>query len=536
MGPCLPPLYLPMHTVQYVAKWQPNAFREDPAVDTCTLGGGKIPLVPAVQHATSTWPKVIPVEHFRRYVHIQARIGKGKGGDTWVATLPCMSAEDPSAVFTVIVKRPKAMFPHGAPDTFPMHVAYKHLVPTTAITVQTVVSATATAIATGNRQDDTPHVGPHHSKRGSSIGVLTDNQKRPQPTEAMLRVNPAHNGYREGVLGRLLTTIGGMGVTPHIGAVYRVVPSDIPYVLHTIMEPASVTLHAFLQQAVAQPGNPGPPVDMWIRVALVQVFQGLLAAHCALGFRHNDLHVENVLLQQLPRRRPTHFRYVLDVEEHGAAAGAGQPAPESKSAASCPKLALVVPTLGMCWKIIDFQWGSSDKLFDSPGVSDHDVLMGMRQAAHNNDHTRKRCTCRHPKRPYAFSQAAFDAELLIQNVFAVVGTGTPELKALHGGLISELQRVHKDQGIMPSAGTPVAADADPSLALKVYKALIVHLAEPLLHALPGPAPDATVPTFYTCQPGPGVPRDLLHPVYDEILVGALAGRGDAVFHKMQLAC
>ena len=538
-----PPLFLPCHTITYSAQLHPCTGRHDPAAVLLPAGSssssncGVAPAAPlaasfgTVKAAMAGWPPILSIEALPEMVHIVARLGKGKGGDTWLATLRTPGGGSTAPVagavpgdplphprpITVVVKRPKAVFPAGARATCALEAGYAYLSPTPCITTA---------------QYAAPRVG------------------------NMVRVNPTMNAYREAALGRALTTVALAGATPHLCTVYRVVPTDIPYVLHTFMEPATVTLHAFLSQLRASAAPPtSRPLDLWLRVALLQTFQGMMAAHAALGVRHHDLHVENVLLAQgppwtlrpaavmgggPPAAAPLCFRYEL--QDEGSAG---------------PPVAVTVPTLGMCWKVIDFQWGSSTRMFGcvppgsgaggggsgsgggagagglltppvGPGgvplpITDHDVLMNMRQSAHAREHAHKRCTCKHPNRPYAFSQASFDAELLINNAFSVTGTDTPGLADLQRGLLAELSRVHKEAGASPGPATaPVAPDADCNLARKVYRALILYLARPFagLEAPPG------TPVFFTCQPPP---INLFHHGADAIIEAAWREHGDDAF-------
>lgn len=542
-----PPLFLPCQTITYVPAAHPCSGRHDAAMGYGWAGGlGVVPPLPprfeTIRAVMDTWPGVLPIEALHEVVQVAGRVGKGKGGDTWLGVLVASTSAGAAALgaagqpLPVVVKRPKALFPSGLRNAAcPLEAGFTYLSPTPSITTA---------------------------------------QYAAPPTGNLVRVNPTTNGYREAAMGRALTTVALAGATPHICTMYRALPTDIPYVLHTFMEPATVTLHAFLSQlrppstGAGGGGAAGRPLDLWLRVALLQTFQGMLAAHAALGVRHNDLHVENVLLAQGPpwALRPAgvvgggppnpaapYFRYLL--QDEGTAVQA-----------------VTVPTLGMCWKVIDFNWGSSPRMFAAtpttygagggltaagiagggapagagagagggagaspmggvpglgggPPLSDHDVLLNMRQAAHARDHTNKRCACKSPNRPYKFSQASFDAELLINNAFLVTGTDTAALADLQKGLTTELQRVHKEAGVPPpSSGAGITPDADTNLARKIYRALILYLARPF-QGLEAPV---GTPVFNTCQQPP---INLFHIGADRIVEAACRDNGDGAFQK-----
>ncbi len=149
----------------------------------------------------------------------------------------------------------------------------------------------------------------------------------------------AANPLREALAGRLLNRLVKNGNTPHAQLLYMPVhvpdiPKDIPTIysalrykyavprgpkngIATYMELNNQDMHSFMKSK---------PTPRSLRIAIIQLTQGLLAARTHFGFSHNDFHTANAMMDHIPHEV---YRYVVDGRSYD------------------------VPTDGMLWKIID---------------------------------------------------------------------------------------------------------------------------------------------------------------------------------------
>ena len=196
------------------------------------------------------------------------------------------------------------------------------------------------------------------------------------------------NEYREVILGRFLNRLVKRSVTPHFPLIYeffqskfiddavpsrRVTPAtaaDLAEMLKNLNSDRSKQIQEDKRRlervlAVYPKYRRGDPCSAFVTemchmtftqyldllgahchdkdqmtllldVAVLQVVNGLMCAHKHFNFRHNDMHANNVMMTYITSGE---YRYVVDGKRYH------------------------VPNFGMCWKLIDFGFGSSTKLF-----------------------------------------------------------------------------------------------------------------------------------------------------------------------------
>jgi hypothetical protein len=163
------------------------------------------------------------------------------------------------------------------------------------------------------------------------------------------------NPYREAVVGLLVNGLRASGCTPHVGwthAAYEV-DGGAPYAVAIVQEAHTVTLRATMRAAL----HAGNTDTLWLRAALAQVLQALVAAEAALGLRHNDLHGDNIMAGDLGPDAPSHLAYTLP---DGLGSSALYVVP-------CPR--------GWTWRVIDWGMAASNKVF--PGADPDAVTAGF---------------------------------------------------------------------------------------------------------------------------------------------------------------
>lgn len=178
--------------------------------------------------------------------------------------------------------------------------------------------------------------------------------------------NGNNNVYREALLGRLLNRLVMSKITPHSGLLY--VPLEINYVpkiddiesvllrhtgrtsgynhgVVTFLEMSEMDAATFIKEkAIFE--LPSSQVASYIRVMVLQVLQGLIAARTHLGFSHNDLHTDNAMMNTV-EEEPILYKMRIDGVYKEFA----------------------VPNKGLQWKIIDTGFATSEFLHEGETAS-----------------------------------------------------------------------------------------------------------------------------------------------------------------------
>lgn len=193
-----------------------------------------------------------------------------------------------------------------------------------------------------------------------------------QNTDTMVKVYGAwdrfdgnNNVFREALIGRLLNRLVIAGITPHTGLLY--VPLEMHHIpvisdvvtrltthtgrksggqngVATFLEMSEMDARSFITSGI----NRVPPTKRShaVRIMMLQLVQGLLAARTHLGFSHNDFHFENAMMNTVQNEL---WVYAMEVDGR--------------------KRRFAVPNSGMLWKIIDTGFATAEFLHSGETAS-----------------------------------------------------------------------------------------------------------------------------------------------------------------------
>ena len=145
------------------------------------------------------------------------------------------------------------------------------------------------------------------------------------------------NVMREVLVGRFLNHLVSSGVTPHLPVVYDVFDAAPAGTIAIVMELCHLNFDNFLYKVLPRISDATLRIQL-LRVALLQLAHGLAAAQYRFDVRHNDLHAGNAMMTFITN---TTYTYEVDGVSYS------------------------VPNHGMCWKLTDFGFASSSKLFET---------------------------------------------------------------------------------------------------------------------------------------------------------------------------
>lgn len=153
------------------------------------------------------------------------------------------------------------------------------------------------------------------------------------------------NPLREMLAARLLNHLVRSNITPHLPMVVETFAVEKPSPERCIAtELCHMTFEDFMNEFVHEEAEPHRFSTEAVHVALLQILHGIAAAQKHLDLRHNDLTADNVMMTYI---EDVPYCYVV----HGET--------------------FHIPTLGMCWKIVDFASVTSDVLFGEGDTFDH---------------------------------------------------------------------------------------------------------------------------------------------------------------------
>lgn len=141
------------------------------------------------------------------------------------------------------------------------------------------------------------------------------------------------NHLREILMGRMLNHLVQARITPHFPLIYEPfrVTSDVKNE-YFAMELCHYTINQFMTHVKAVKVPEEQKITI-LRVCIIQLCQALAAAQHHYNFRHNDFHGGNAMMTYITRGT---YTYKIGAKYY------------------------TVPNYGMCWKLIDFGFSSSD--------------------------------------------------------------------------------------------------------------------------------------------------------------------------------
>ena len=147
------------------------------------------------------------------------------------------------------------------------------------------------------------------------------------------------NPYREILMGRLLNRLVKMNITPHFPMIYESFEVADTNMVGFAMEVCDIDFPSFLKKVLAKVPDDARRIKLF-RVAVLQLTHALLVGQKHFDFRHNDFHAGNAMMTLITN---SSYAYKFDADELDA-----------------DETVYEIPNAGMCWKLIDFGYSSSD--------------------------------------------------------------------------------------------------------------------------------------------------------------------------------
>ena len=147
------------------------------------------------------------------------------------------------------------------------------------------------------------------------------------------------NPYREILMGRLLNRLVVKNITPHFPMIYESFEVRDTNMIGFAMETCDIDFISFAHKVVERVRDDVNRIKLF-RVAVLQLTHALLVGQKHFDFRHNDFHAGNAMMTLIQNSA---YVYKFDADENDA-----------------EETLYEIPNAGMCWKLIDFGYSSSN--------------------------------------------------------------------------------------------------------------------------------------------------------------------------------
>lgn len=154
----------------------------------------------------------------------------------------------------------------------------------------------------------------------------------------------AENPLREFISGRMLNYIVKAGKSPHLPLLYETYETEMDGrpASGVVMELAHMDFNTFFEKVFVNIRDATVRRNV-LEVTVIQILQALTTAQIYFDFRHNDLHIRNIMVTFVEN---TTYCYSISGRTYA------------------------VPNYGLCWRLIDFGYSSSDVLFGETDILD----------------------------------------------------------------------------------------------------------------------------------------------------------------------
>ena len=147
------------------------------------------------------------------------------------------------------------------------------------------------------------------------------------------------NPYREVLMGRLLNRLVRRNITPHFPLIYESFEVSGTNMIGFAMETCNIDFKTFLRKVMVRVPDDASRIKLFT-VAVLQLTQALVAGQKHYDFRHNDFHAGNAMMTVIVN---SSYVYKFNADSVDVA-----------------ETLYEIPNAGMCWKLIDFGYSSSD--------------------------------------------------------------------------------------------------------------------------------------------------------------------------------
>ena len=147
------------------------------------------------------------------------------------------------------------------------------------------------------------------------------------------------NPYREILMGRLLNRLVRRNITPHFPMIYESFEVADKDMVGFAMETCNIDFVRFLGKVMRSVRDDESRIKLFT-IAVLQLTHALISGQKHFDFRHNDFHAENAMATLIVNSAYVYKFGADDVDAE--------------------ETLYEIPNAGMCWKLIDFGYSSSD--------------------------------------------------------------------------------------------------------------------------------------------------------------------------------